>query len=984
MKYFRVAAPLVFGLVIVMSTISSPAQNQKDFVYLRSDTAIYGFSVPASGDLQPIPGSPFSALGSDSPFGFYGVNRIIVNGDFLYASNGLSGNIAVFSINRVNGNLSPVSGTTFPFGETTSSGISLGVTSDNRYLYAVNPDSGRLNVYSISVSGELTMIAPFTMNLGTLSDAIKVSADGRFLAIVFPTMQAVGMYRIQGDGSLAQVTGSPFPVSRTSRSAPAAVDINCAGDLLFVGQACSANLCGLPTQVDVFSIAPSGFLTPIPDSPFIPGVGFDANVVSLSRDDRKLFVTNQASHTVTVLQVAANGNLTLVPGSPFHDAGFALSPAGVGTNVAETLLLTTNFHGPLSVFKLGVDGVLTTIPGSPFPAANGQVLSLAVYPAKACVPVAPFDICIQDDTTANSLKLKSITGEYQFRTCSGESISGIGTVSHRGSSLTLEDISGDRRISATIDTGAGRAIASIQILSRGESFTILDRRIDDDTCGCQRNSRVKRVPADFATIQQAISAAADGDTVLVAPGTYTENINFVGKAITVKSEAGAEVTTIDGRNHFGPTVTFASFEGRQSVIDGFTIQKGVGFNDFSAGGGISIVFASPTIMNNIVTDNSASSGAGIGVFFGTPLIENNRITNNVASNGGGIGLNGAGRNGASRTSLLNNTIVNNRASSGGGIWIFNSNDVTVSGNRISNNSVQGLIFGDGTPASQGGGILLSSSATISLIQNLITNNNGGLGAGLSLSFSNVFALNNTIAENSVTNRNSALHAEGTVSGTFYNNLLIARQGQNAIGCGFSATTNLLFFSHNDIYSSGGLPVGDGCSIPFDVLGHGNLSIDPLFLNLPIGDFHLQQTSPALEAGDNLAPFLPSLDLDGHARVANSGSVGLAVVDMGAFELQPMFDTCLKDDISGNSLQFNSTNGNYRFSSCKDNLTVIGTGTVRSTGCKVEFTANDGNGVVTATVNTCTKQGTATFQSVTRKKKYAISDSDISNNICSCR
>ncbi len=54
------------------------------------------------------------------------------------------------------------------------------------------------------------------------------------------------------------------------------------------------------------------------------------------------------------------------------------------------------------------------------------------------------------------------------------------------------------------------------------------------------------VPGDYANIQDAINAAVDGDTVLVAPGTYHERVNFLGKAITVTSEQGPDVTIIDG------------------------------------------------------------------------------------------------------------------------------------------------------------------------------------------------------------------------------------------------------------------------------------------------------------------------------------------------------------------------------------------------------------------------------------------------------
>src|SRR5579862_8970739 len=65
------------------------------------------------------------------------------------------------------------------------------------------------------------------------------------------------------------------------------------------------------------------------------------------------------------------------------------------------------------------------------------------------------------------------------------------------------------------------------------------------------------VPTDQPTIQAAINAASTGDTVLVAPGTYYENINFSGKAITVTSSGGPSATTIDG-GHTTSVVKFAS------------------------------------------------------------------------------------------------------------------------------------------------------------------------------------------------------------------------------------------------------------------------------------------------------------------------------------------------------------------------------------------------------------------------------------------
>src|SRR5215471_2526966 len=75
------------------------------------------------------------------------------------------------------------------------------------------------------------------------------------------------------------------------------------------------------------------------------------------------------------------------------------------------------------------------------------------------------------------------------------------------------------------------------------------------------------VPGDQATIQGAINAANNGDTVLVAPGTYTENINFNGKAITVTSSVGAAQTIIDGGAK-APVVVFNTGEGFKSVLNG--------------------------------------------------------------------------------------------------------------------------------------------------------------------------------------------------------------------------------------------------------------------------------------------------------------------------------------------------------------------------------------------------------------------------------
>jgi len=154
---------------------------------------------------------------------------------------------------------------------------------------------------------------------------------------------------------------------------------------------------------------------------------------------------------------------------------------------------------------------------------------------------------------------------------------------------------------------------------------------------------VIHVPSGQPTIQAGINAASTGDIVLVAPGTYMENIDFFGKAITVQSSAGPDLTIIDGSNpsnpDFASVVLFNSGEGPDSVVEGFTLKGGTGLTDtpwdVNAGGGIYCDYASPTIRYNVITGNTAGVGAGIVFNFATPVIHNCTITGNT---GGGLNL----------------------------------------------------------------------------------------------------------------------------------------------------------------------------------------------------------------------------------------------------------------------------------------------------------------------------------------------------------
>src|SRR5215813_3657354 len=194
------------------------------------------------------------------------------------------------------------------------------------------------------------------------------------------------------------------------------------------------------------------------------------------------------------------------------------------------------------------------------------------------------------------------------------------------------------------------------------------------SAGSLEAATIIRVPADQSTIQAAIAAASSGDIVQVAPGTYVENLSFLGKAVRVTSEQGPNVTIIDG-NGSGPVVAFVTAEGRQSVLNGFTVRNGkhsvYGIGN-GVGGGVSIVRSSPTITGNVVTNNGAGdAGGGIGVYFGSPLIQENVIRNNgqMIEFSGGNGGGGIAILGASTAQILSNDISNNtwRSADGGGL-----------------------------------------------------------------------------------------------------------------------------------------------------------------------------------------------------------------------------------------------------------------------------------------------------------------------------
>ena len=276
---------------------------------------------------------------------------------------------------------------------------------------------------------------------------------------------------------------------------------------------------------------------------------------------------------------------------------------------------------------------------------------------------------------------------------------------------------------------------------------------------CPTLAATIHVPADQPTIQAAIDAADHWDLILVAPGTYVENIDFLGKAITLQSEVGRNLTVIDG-GQADSVVTFDSGEMFSTVLDGFTIRNGVAEH----GGGIYCYdFSSPTIMNCTISENSAaSSGGGIYCEDSTATITSFTISGNTAVHlGGGITCYSVSSYYyCCSPTILYCTISYNSAERVGGLASFNAY-TTLRNCKISLNYGRGM----------------NCEFSSAEIMNCSFENNG---SGIRFSFAHATVINCTASNNSGTGI-SCDQFSGTIT-----NCTISDNGGSGIRCSYSS------------------------------------------------------------------------------------------------------------------------------------------------------------------------------------------------------
>jgi hypothetical protein len=396
-------------------------------------------------------------------------------------------------------------------------------------------------------------------------------------------------------------------------------------------------------------------------------------------------------------------------------------------------------------------------------------------------------------------------------------------------------------------------------LSRKKFFVVLVCMALLALLGSVAHGRTITVQADgtgdYPTIQDAIDDSNDGDIIEVQPGTYTgdgnRDIDFKGKAITVRSENGPEVTIIDCENS-GRGFYFHNGEDENSIVDGFTITRGVGYN----GGGILCDNnSSPIVSNSIFHGNlGTNSGGGLAAFYASPTVKDCTFRENRGGNVGG----GA-------------TCANSGALITGCIFV---------GNYCTNFSADG------------GGMYIPGDPSPTIMNCLFVGNKtarDGGGGGIRAYRSSPTIVNCTFAGNNSDYYGGGVDSSPQCSTTVINSILWgneARRGGDEMYNGDSTHTAV---AHCDIRGGwNGSKVLNrlGSSI---INGGGNINANPLFVNGPLGDYYLSQTaagqssdSPCVDAGSDLASVF-GLDLF-TTRTDQIWDAG--TVDMGYHYLPP--------------------------------------------------------------------------------------------------
>ena len=405
------------------------------------------------------------------------------------------------------------------------------------------------------------------------------------------------------------------------------------------------------------------------------------------------------------------------------------------------------------------------------------------------------------------------------------------------------------------------------------------------------------------SIQNAVIDSLVGDEIVVPPGTYFESIDFLGKAIKVRSTDGFARTTIDG-NGDHHVVQCISGENRDTILDGFTITGGWAPEN---GGGMFNQGSSPTITACRFTGNRATDGGGMFNEGGNPRVIACTFDNNCASIGGGM------YNSYSAPSIeycsFNENEVTGQYGQGGGLFNYNSNAQLnhcvfkrnwaehIGGGVLNNYSTgqfHNCLFHGNYAGGQGGGVVNGHSETVFVNCELVGNQSYWNAGGMYNAWSAPLLVGCTMTRNSANNGGAMTNWYGSVP--IVSNCILWDNVPNELSLDLGAPFSSVRLMHSDVGPDWGIT---------SVLSNGNINVDPLFVRSPTpgpdgewggadddyGDLRLQPGSPCINTGS--AALLPpdEADIDGDGNTDEPlprdfdglPRVLCGEVDMGAYE-----------------------------------------------------------------------------------------------------
>ena len=377
----------------------------------------------------------------------------------------------------------------------------------------------------------------------------------------------------------------------------------------------------------------------------------------------------------------------------------------------------------------------------------------------------------------------------------------------------------------------------------------------------------------WAHITHALTQVTAPATIHVAPGIYDTTVDGEGfseafpiqmqDGVSLVSEAGAASTVIHAQESGG--VIECRYIGSETRLEGFTIT---GANAMR--GGIYCDHSSLTIRDNTIEFNQAATvGGGLYCEDGSELIEANRIRNNTAGyDGGGICLSFSGAMVRANT-IEGNQVVGQAAASGGGIYSSYSEGAVIERNVIIGN----LVYRDpGSGGTAGSGIYVHKDATITgnVVAQNILDGDTEQGGGMYLDYMGGPVVNNTIWGNQAETGGGIYLSSSDRHPRIVNNI-IAENTAYGIHEG-SSSADPEEVSYNLFYSNGAGHYWDenqrgyGSLLRLELMVaecRDNLEGNPLLVNGPAGDYHLQAGSPSINAGTNDGAL--TMDIDGEPR-----------------------------------------------------------------------------------------------------------------------